>query len=113
MDISRMDDRDDEAADSGGPSEWEPEESPEHEEGGLGAFVSEHPLATLGGALGVGYVLGGGLRTALARRVLRLGVKLGFQLALLPDLERDIAGMAVRLGRILRGVAGEDGQKDS
>ena len=52
-------------------------------------------------------------RPPLARRVLRLGVKLGFQLALLPDLERDIAGMAVRLGRILRGVAGEDGQKDS
>jgi hypothetical protein len=81
--------------------EGEPSESG----GGLGAFVSEHPLATLGGALAAGYILGGGLLTPLTRRLLRTGVRLGFQLALLPQLEKDVAGLAVTLGETLRAAS--------
>lgn len=59
----------------------------------LAALVDAHPVATLLGALGVGYVLGGGLFTSLTRRVVGTGLRLGFQLAVLPAVERELAGM--------------------
>jgi hypothetical protein len=80
---------------------------PEPEPSALGAFVSEHPLATLGAALAAGYVLGGGLMTPLTRRLFKTGVRLGFQLALAPALERDVAGLASSVGQTLRDVTGD------
>jgi hypothetical protein len=79
------------------------------EESGLGALVSEHPLAALGGALALGYLLGGGLATPVSRRLLRRGVQAGFQLAFLPQAlpqyEDEISELASRLGRTLRRAA--------
>ena len=72
---------------------------------GFGAFVSEHPLATLGGALAVGYVLGGGLLTPLTRRLFRQGIRLGFQLAVMPALEQEVAGLANTVGQTMRDVS--------
>ncbi|MDB4981344.1 MAG: hypothetical protein JWM82_2096 [Myxococcales bacterium] len=59
----------------------------------VGALVESHPVGTLLGALGVGYVLGGGLFTSLTRRLLGVGMRLGFQLAVLPALEREVVGI--------------------
>ncbi len=59
----------------------------------VGALVDAHPVGMLLSALGVGYVLGGGLFTSLTRRLLGTGMRLGFQLAVLPALEREVAGM--------------------
>jgi hypothetical protein len=75
--------------------------------GALGTFVSEHPLAALGGALAAGYILGGGLMTPLTRRLFRTGVRLGFQLALAPALERDVADLASTVGETLRAASGD------
>jgi hypothetical protein len=80
--------------------------------GGLGALVAEHPLALLGGALALGYVVGGGLATRASRRLLRMGVGLGFQVAALPELEDEVAGLATRLGRTLRDIAEARGGDD-
>jgi hypothetical protein len=43
---------------------------------GLTPRVQEHPYGMLGAALGVGYVLGGGLFTPTTMRILTLGAKL-------------------------------------
>jgi hypothetical protein len=69
-----------------------------HEVRGL---VEAHPLGTLLGALGVGYVLGGGLFTAMTRRLIGGGLRLGFQLAVLPAVERELGALAGDLGKTL------------
>jgi hypothetical protein len=105
MDVYRIDDSDD---GSDIPGEAAPESDDESEEPGtgrLGDLVGEHPLAALGGALALGYLVGGGLGSPLGRRALRAGVRLGFQLAVLPELEEEVAGLATRLGQTLRTVA--------
>jgi hypothetical protein len=71
----------------------------------LGVLVSEHPLAALGGALAVGYLLGGGLATRGSRHLLRRGFQLAMQLSLLPQYEDDVAELATRLGRTVRRAA--------
>ncbi|HEY2731948.1 MAG TPA: hypothetical protein VGK52_18530 [Polyangia bacterium] len=65
------------------------------------ALVEAHPVATLATALGLGYTLGGGLFTGFTARLLRLGLKLGVQLALVPALEREVSGLASTIGRSL------------
>lgn len=102
MDVFRIDDGNEGGTEPLGEAAPGPEEP---EPGRLGALVSDHPLAVLGGALALGYIVGGGLGSPLARRVLRAGVRLGFQLAVLPDFEEDVAGLASRLGQTLRDVA--------
>jgi hypothetical protein len=67
----------------------------------VAALVEAHPVGTLATALGLGYALGGGLFTGFTARLLRLGVKLGVQLALLPALEREVSGLASTMGRSL------------
>jgi hypothetical protein len=64
-------------------------------------LVEAHPVGTLATALGLGYTLGGGLFTGLTVRLLRWGLKLGVQIALLPALEREVAGLASTIGRSL------------
>jgi hypothetical protein len=65
----------------------------------VAALVEAHPVGTLATALGLGYALGGGLFTGFTARLLRLGLKLGVQLALLPALEREVSGLASTIGR--------------
>ncbi|WP_236069449.1 hypothetical protein [Citreicoccus inhibens] len=52
--------------------------------------VERNPYGMMAAALGVGYVLGGGLFTPLTARVLRLGMKL----AALPFVKDELIGMA-------------------
>ncbi|HLL01203.1 MAG TPA: hypothetical protein VK539_11490 [Myxococcaceae bacterium] len=52
--------------------------------------VDRHPYGMMAAALGVGYVLGGGLFTPLTARILRLGVRL----AALPFVKDELVGMA-------------------
>lgn len=52
--------------------------------------VDRNPYGTLLAAVGVGYVLGGGLFTPLTARIVRLG----FKLAALPFVKDELIGMA-------------------
>jgi hypothetical protein len=52
--------------------------------------VERHPYGMVLAALGVGYVLGGGLFTPLTARMIRLGVRL----AALPFVKDELIGMA-------------------
>lgn len=57
---------------------------------GLDAKVERHPYGMLGAALGVGYVLGGGLFTPLTARLVAMGVKL----ARVPAVQEKLLGVA-------------------
>ena len=46
--------------------------------------VDRHPYGTVAAAVGIGYVLGGGMFTPLTARIVRLGVRIGMRLAVLP-----------------------------
>lgn len=52
--------------------------------------VERNPYGMMAAALGVGYVLGGGLFTPLTARILKLGVRL----AMLPFVKDELLGMA-------------------
>jgi hypothetical protein len=60
--------------------------------------VSRHPYGTLAAALGIGYVLGGGLFSRLTGRILGLGLRLGIRLAALPLIKDELLGFAEALG---------------
>jgi hypothetical protein len=53
--------------------------------------VDRHPYGTVAAALGIGYVLGGGLFTPLTAGIVRLGMRIGLRLAVLPMLRQEIA----------------------
>jgi hypothetical protein len=53
--------------------------------------VDRHPYGTVAAALGIGYVLGGGLFTPLTARIVRLGVRIGMRLAVLPLVRQEVA----------------------
>jgi hypothetical protein len=57
---------------------------------GLSEKVDQHPYQMLGAALGVGYVLGGGLFTATTARLVRLG----FKLAGVPAIQEKLLDVA-------------------
>jgi hypothetical protein len=63
------------------------------------AFVEAHPIGAVATALGVGYVLGGGLFTRLTSKLIGLGLRFGVQFAVLPVLERELTGLAGTLGK--------------
>jgi hypothetical protein len=54
--------------------------------------VEEHPWRALGLALGAGYIVGGGLFTALTGRLLFSGIKVGTRLAALPLVRDEVMG---------------------
>jgi len=54
----------------------------------LDGLVQEHPMGALAAALGVGYLVGGGLFTRTTGRLLSVGWALGLRFALAPALER-------------------------
>lgn len=72
------------------------------------AFVEAHPIGAVATALGVGYVLGGGLFTRLTSKLIGVGLRFGVQFAVLPLLERELIGLAGSLGKTDTTVKGGD-----
>jgi hypothetical protein len=60
--------------------------------------VDRHPYGTLAAAVGIGYVLGGGLFSPLTARIVGLGIRMGLRLAAVPFLQRELLGIAAALG---------------
>jgi len=58
-----------------------------------------HPGRTAALALGAGYLLGGGLFSALTARLLGTGLRLGFRLALVPFVTQGLVSMGESLVR--------------
>jgi ElaB/YqjD/DUF883 family membrane-anchored ribosome-binding protein len=52
--------------------------------------VKRHPYGTVAAALGIGYVLGGGLFSRLTGRILGTGLRLGIRLAALPFIKEEL-----------------------
>jgi hypothetical protein len=69
----------------------------------LGGRVQRHPYGMMLAAVGVGYVLGGGLFTPFTARMVRLGLKL----AALPLVKDELIGMAEAAVDGLTGRTGE------
>ncbi len=72
--------------------------------------VQRNPYGMVAAAIGVGYVLGGGLFTPLTARLLRVGVRM----AMLPFVKDELMGMAeqafqgYQAGRGMAGAGGSD-----
>ncbi len=62
----------------------------------MGEFIQERPLAALGVAFGVGYLLGGGLFSRFTGRALGLGWRLG-GMALVRNMFSGLAGSGQEL----------------
>lgn len=60
--------------------------------------VERHPYGTVAAAVGIGYVLGGGLFSPLTASIVRLGVRIGLRLAVLPLLKQEMAELVEDLG---------------
>lgn len=60
--------------------------------------VDRHPYGTVAAAIGIGYVLGGGLFTPLTSRIVRLGIRIGLRLAVLPLLKQEVAEIMESIG---------------
>ena len=69
----------------------------------LGGRVQRHPYGMILAAMGVGYILGGGLFTPFTSRMVRLGLKL----AALPLVKDELIGMAEAAVDGLTGRTGE------
>jgi hypothetical protein len=52
--------------------------------------VARNPYGMMAAALGVGYVLGGGLFSPLTARLVGLGMRMGLRLAAIPFLENEL-----------------------
>jgi hypothetical protein len=63
----------------------------------LGGRVNKHPYGTLAAAVGIGYLLGGGLFTPLTGRIVGLGLRLGLRLAVLPLLKDQLGDLVETL----------------
>ena len=59
--------------------------------------VDRHPYGTVAAAVGIGYVLGGGLFSPLTASIVRLGVRIGLKLAVLPLLKQEMAELVETL----------------
>lgn len=64
----------------------------------LDGRVRRHPYGTLAAAVGVGYVLGGGLFSPLTARLLGLGLRIGMRLAVLPFITDELSGLVESMG---------------
>jgi hypothetical protein len=69
----------------------------------VASIVEAHPVGALATALGVGYVLGGGVFTRLTAHLVRIAVRLGVKLAVIPVIEGEIVALAGGLGSALKG----------
>lgn len=52
--------------------------------------VKRRPYGTIAAAVGIGYVLGGGLFSRLTARILGVGLRLGVRLAALPFIKEEL-----------------------
>ena len=71
----------------------------------LQGLTSRHPVGTVAAALGLGYVLGGGLFTRFTARVIGFGVRVGLRLAVLPVIKDEIVGIAAAIASPSNGSA--------
>ncbi len=71
--------------------------------------VNRNPYGAVAAALGIGYVLGGGIFTPLTSRIVALGLRIGIRLAVLPMLKDEISVLADALGG--EGEAGSEAGK--
>jgi len=71
--------------------------------------VARHPYGTVAAALGIGYVLGGGLFSRLTARVLGLGLRVGIRLAALPFIKEELLTMVSAVST--DGAGDESGSK--
>ena len=65
--------------------------------------VQRNPYGTVAAAIGIGYVLGGGLFTPLTARIVRLGIRIGMRLAVLPLMKQEMA-------ELMETIEDEDGK---
>lgn len=72
--------------------------------------LTRHPYRTVAAALGLGYVLGGGIFTKLTSRIVRLGLRIGLRVAVVPMLTDQIVGLAETLAREGTSAAQERGK---
>jgi hypothetical protein len=73
--------------------------------------VDRHPYGTVAAAIGIGYVLGGGLFTPLTGRIVRLGVRIGLRLAVLPLLKQEMSDIVESLEEEEDGKSGSEAGK--
>jgi hypothetical protein len=71
--------------------------------------AARHPYGTVAAAIGIGYVLGGGLFSPLTARIVKLGLRVGLRLAVLPLLKDELFGIAEVIERGREAEAGENG----
>src|SRR3954470_3981203 len=65
--------------------------------------VNRNPYGTAAAALGIGYVRGGGLFPRLSARIVRMRVRIGMRLAVLPLLKQEVA-------EVLESIEEDDGR---
>ena len=73
--------------------------------------VRRNPYGTVAAAVGIGYVLGGGIFTPLTARIVGLGLRIGIRLALLPMMKDQISELADSLGGEVETNKGRRGGK--
>jgi hypothetical protein len=72
----------------------------------VGGRVERNPYGMMAGAMGAGFILGGGLFTRLTERLVGAALRIGV-MAALPRLEKEFQGCVGRTA----GAAGTPGQK--
>jgi len=55
--------------------------------------VDRNPFATMAAAVGVGYVLGGGIFSPLTGRIVRIGLRMALRAAAIPFIKDELAGL--------------------
>ena len=73
--------------------------------------VRRNPYGTVAAALGIGYVLGGGIFTPLTARIVGLALRLGVRLSLLPMMKDQISELADSLSGEVETNKGRRGGK--
>jgi hypothetical protein len=68
----------------------------------------EHPGRSIAMAVGVGYVLGGGLFSRLTARILGAGVRIGLRTALLPFVAESLVALGQKQTKQREDVTNED-----
>ena len=77
--------------------------------------VARNPYGMMAAALGVGYVLGGGLFSPLTARLVGFGIRMGLRLAAIPFIENELRGLteSVLNGESDESSDGQGGEKKS
>ncbi len=69
--------------------------------------VARNPYGMMAAALGVGYLLGGGLFSPLTARLFGFGMRMGLRLAAIPFLENELRGLTES---VMNGESDESGE---